>query len=921
MTRRVAVVGAGAAGALTAVQLMRQAERSGRGIGVWLIDPAGHTGRGVAYSTSDPRHLLNVPAARMSAFPDDPGHFLRWLAGRHPHAAPGDFAPRKEYGRYLSDVVEQTAQECRRARLHRVREHVVAVRDRSAGPVLRFAGGGGLQVDAAVLALGTLGPDHAWADPQLRASGRFVADPWAPGALDGVAAEGDVLLVGTGLTMVDLAVTLARPGRVLHAVSRHGLLPQEHLPVAAAAAQPPQLDAAHGLDALRRGVRRYLAAGRRSRGDWRPAMDGLRPVTAALWQQLSTADRRRFVEEDLRTWEVHRHRVAPATAVALGALRASGRLQVAAAEVVRAVPDDDAVAVTLSDGRRLRVGAVVNCTGARMDLRRTDDPLVRCLLERGCARTGPADLGLDTRDDGRVVPAAGVPAARLWAIGAVRRGNLLETTAVPEIRAQADEVAGAVLEALAARRASRPADRYGQRLSTTPEAALLYERALERILAGSLGAEALLREAVGIDPGFAVGHAALALLGHEGPGGGHAFGALEAAVQAAARRSDERERSLVTAVRARLTGTEEGGKAALLGHIAAHPRDALAVSAAVPTVSFSGVTSAEESWALVEGLAPVYGDDWWYLGQLAFVRQEQERWAQAEALADRALAAQPRAGHAVHARAHVFYETGEHRAGIAWLDDWLHRHGRQAGHRSHISWHAALHELSLDDRSALLRRYHRELDASRVQGGRLLADSAALLWRARMTGSWSGALPVAELLQAAPQQWIEAPATAFAALHGALALAAAGDTDALGRLRAHALAHRNEVLPLVIAPLCAALSAVVRQRWPQAVRLLPPLLPVIARVGASKAQLEVVEETLLHALIEGGEHERAAVLLSARLERRSSPLDRRRLKTVRERCAARGAEGAPPLHGARNSLQRDSTDHLLVLEMHRTRWR
>ncbi|MFB7655107.1 MULTISPECIES: FAD/NAD(P)-binding protein [unclassified Streptomyces] len=452
LTDRVAVVGAGAAGALTAVQLMRQAERAGHRLGVWLIDPAGHTGRGVAYGTPDARHLLNVPAARMSAFPDDPGHFLRWLTGRHPHAAPGDFVARQEYGRYLGDVVEQTVAACRHARLHRVRERVVAVREEGGRPVLRLSGGGELRADAAVLALGSLGPDPAWAGPGLRASRRFVADPWAPGALEGPAAQGDVLLVGTGLTMVDVALTLAGPGRVLHAVSRHGLLPREHLPAAAAATAPPQLEGAHTLEALRRGVRLHLAAGRRVCGDWRPALDGLRPVTAALWQRLSAADRRRFLAEDLRTWEVHRHRVAPATAGALGELRARGLLRVGAGEVVRAVEDEDAVAVRLSDGRRLRVGAVVACTGARLDLRRTGDPLVRCLLEHGHARPGPAGLGLDTGEEGRLVPTAGVRGVRLWTIGALRRGNLLETTAVAEIRAQAAEVAGAVREALAVRR-------------------------------------------------------------------------------------------------------------------------------------------------------------------------------------------------------------------------------------------------------------------------------------------------------------------------------------------------------------------------------------------------------------------------------------------------------------------------------------
>ncbi|MET9410838.1 FAD/NAD(P)-binding protein [Streptomyces sp. NPDC002935] len=887
-SRRIAVVGAGAAGTLTVVQLLRQAEKARRAVEIWLVDPAEAAGPGVAYGTADPRHLLNVPAGKMSAFPDDPGHFLRWLTGRRPDAGPGDFVPRQEYGQYLAEVLQHTVRECALGRLHRVRERVVAVREQGSGTALRLAGGGELRVDAAVFALGNFAPGQDWAGTELRASGHFVADPWAPGALDHLAGAQDLLLVGTGLTMADLAVTLARPDRVVHAVSRHGLVPQEHLADPSPPAEPPGLDASRGLDTLRRDVRRHLAASRRACGDWRPGMDGLRGVTAALWQQLSAADRARFLTEDLRAWEVHRHRIAPRTAATLRALRAAGRLRTGAAEVVYAVPHHGVVVVRLSDGRTLRVGAVVNCTGAQTDMRRTGDPLVRCVLDRGYATTGPAGLGFDTSGDGRLVPAAGRAALRLWTIGAARRGNLLETTAIPEIRAQAAQVASGVLAALAGRRVSGPRDRYGLRLSTGAEAAKLYGRALERILAGRAGAGALLNEAVGVDPGFAVGHATLALLGHECGGAADASVALAAARRAASRRADERERSMVAAVAARLCGTEEQGKAALLGHIAAHPRDALVVSAAVPTVSFNGVTGAEEAWALIEGLSGIYGQDWWYLGQLAFVRQEQERWQEADALAVQALAAHPAAGHAVHARAHVFYETGEHRAGLAWLDEWLDCHGAGASHRSHLSWHAALHELTLEDRGALLRRYDRELVASQVSGGRLLVDSASLLWRARMTGSWSGGLPLAELLEAAPRDWLEAPATGFAALHAALAFAAAGDLSGLGRLRAHALADGREVFSRVIAPLCDALASVVRRHWHEAVLRLGPLLPLVARVGASKAQHEVVEETLLHALISGGAYGRAAELLTARLERRPSPLDRRRLNAVGGPPAARG---------------------------------
>ncbi|WP_374774021.1 FAD/NAD(P)-binding protein [Streptomyces sp. NBC_01310] len=878
-SRHIAVVGAGAAGTLTAVQLMRQAERLGRALEVWLIDPAGQAGPGTAYGTSDPRHLLNVAAGRMSAFPDDPGHFLRWLAAERPSCAPGDFVSRQEYGRYLTEVLRDTTARCERARLHRVRDRVVSVRRQGSGLALRLTDGTELRTAAAVLALGNFAPGQDWAGADLRRSDRYVADPWAPGALDAVPEDGDLLLVGTGLTMADVAITLARPGRVVHAVSRHGLLPGEHLAAAAPAAEPPGLDGSHGLDALRRDVRRYLAASRRAHGDWRPGMDGLRPVTAALWQQLSAVDRTRFLREDLRTWEVHRHRMAPGTAARVRELRAAGRLRTGAAQLAGAVPGDEAVSVELSDGSRLRVAAVVNCTGVQTDLGRTADPLVRCLLDGGHARTGPAGLGFDTGSDGRVVPAATTSAAPLWTIGVLRRGNLLESTALPEIRTQAAEVAAGILTTLAERRTSRPADRYGLSLSTTREAAGLYDRALERILAGRFGAEALLTEAVGADPDFAAGHAALALLGHECEAPVNTASALAAARRAAAHRADDRERSLVAAVTARLTGSEESGKEALLGHIAAHPRDALMVSAAVPTVSFNGVTSGKEAWTLVEGLSGTYGTDWWYLGQLAFVRQEQERWEEAEDLAVRALADHPTAGHAVHARTHVFYETGEHRAGLAWLDEWMRRHGAGSPHRSHFSWHAALHELMLDDRPALHRRYHRELTASRVSRSRVLVDSASLLWRARMTGSWSGELPLPELLDTAPERWLTSPPTAFTALHGALALAASGDLDGLGRLEAHALTHGHaDFLP--IAPLCDALSAVVRQHWRQAALRLRPLLPAIARVGGSKAQHEVLEETLLHALVAGGEHDRAAELLAARLDRRPSPLDRRRLGTV-----------------------------------------
>ena len=448
--RDIAVVGAGAAGTLTAMRLLHhRAAGEDVPLRVWLIG-AGATGRGLAFGTDAPHHLLNVPAARMSAHWDDPDHFVRWLGDR---GTGDDFVPRGLYGRYLADSLEAARLEAASRRggapdLARVHERVVGIShrpDRAGAPLsLRFASGQCLDVEAAVLALGNFPPDPVWAPPSLRASAGFVADLWAPGALAAVPDDGDVLLVGTGLTMVDAALTLQRPGRVVHAVSRHGLVPQPHAEAPLVPAATPQLDARSGLTALRRAVLRHVAACRRTQGDWRPGVDSLRPVTVALWQQLSPADQSRFLEKDLRLWETHRHRIPPTSAKALDDAVRAGRVTVSPGAVADARPmagAPGALEVRLNDGRSLRVAAVVNCTGSQMDLSRVDDPLVAALLATGLGTLAPVGGGFDTTPAGRLRPAPDRAPAPLWTLGSLRRGNLLETTAVPEIRRQAADLA------------------------------------------------------------------------------------------------------------------------------------------------------------------------------------------------------------------------------------------------------------------------------------------------------------------------------------------------------------------------------------------------------------------------------------------------------------------------------------------------
>ena len=438
---------------------------------------------------------------------------------------------------------------------------------------------------------------------------------------------------------------------------------------------------------------------------------------------------------------------------------------------------------------------------------------------------------------------------------------------------------------------SYPRDRYGLRLSTTSEAAEAFRLGMDRVLLLREGAVEQFARSVALDPGFALGHAALALLGTEWGVAVDVPAELAAARASAAGGVDERERGFVAAVAARAgdpvgADQDSAGARALLRHIKNFPLDALAVSAAVPTVAFGGITSGRQTWELVERLGSSYGDDWWYCGELAFVRQEQGRWDEAEELSLRSLGEQPASGHAVHARTHVFYETGRHEAGLRWLDGWIAEHGPRANSGAHFSWHAAIHELALDDSYAVRRRYECQLAPPLVTGARALVDSGSLLWRCRMVSRWRGPVPAEEVMNAARPEWMCAPPNPFAALHGALALALAENAAGLAALHRWAGRHARPVFQEVVAPLCGGLCAVLEERWDDAVGLLSLLLPRLGELQCSLAQAEVIEETAVYAMIRAGQTARAARTITARLDRRPSALDRARVSALRPAAAA-----------------------------------
>ncbi len=475
----IAVIGGGASGTLTAIHLLRLAAAGRAPVRIALIDAGGRHGLGQAYSTTHPGHLLNAPAGTMSAVAGDPGQLLRWASANH--VAHDGFLRRSDYGRYLRDTLAEAA---RRAgpdsTITPVTAQVIRISDCAPRHPwrLHLAADGHIDADMAVLAVGSPAPATPCPVPD---SPRYIADPWAPGALRRAGDGRRVIVLGTGLTAMDvaIAVTDAHPRTVVHAVSRHALLPRAHRR-AAEPGRPTWLPALAGpggpvrLGELMWQVRAAMSDRPEA---WEEIMDALRPHVPRLWQRLPMADRQIFLRHVARYWEVHRHRMPPETARRVSALLGTGRLSVHAGQVRTVTAEPGGLRVRIEYAARAgarhpgttaqvagaghaagtcaeqEAGWLINATGPDGNITRTGDPLLRDLFDRGLARPDPLRLGLDATPSGAVLDAAGRPSGSLFTLGPPLRGLWYETTAIPEIRTQAAALA---LRLTAAPVAARP---------------------------------------------------------------------------------------------------------------------------------------------------------------------------------------------------------------------------------------------------------------------------------------------------------------------------------------------------------------------------------------------------------------------------------------------------------------------------------
>ncbi len=453
----VVIIGGGFSGSLVATHLMKKSVNEP--LQIILIERASKFARGFAYSTNSPLHLLNVPAGKMSAFPNDPEHFLRWVQNRDLNITASSFVSRMLYGEYLESVLyEAEGHKSPQVSFKRLNDEAVSIITDKDTKKARITLESGIEIpaDKVVLAVGNYLPRNPHVKQNsFYKSSRYIRDPWSANALSMISPDDSLLLIGTGLTMVDKAIELKCRGHrgTIHALSRHGLIPNPH-----------KLDIKHidikfdfnfdnlTVKDLFHEVREKIDYALENGSDWRLVFDALRPHIQKIWSALSTDEKKRFFRHIRPYWDIHRHRMPQQVSNVINSLIESKQLTVHKGRIKDYEETDEGVNVSIQKSKNnsevLTVSRVINCTGSELDFCQIQDPLIVGLLEKGLIAPDKLSLGLDANSNGALKDKEGSTSETLYTLGPPLKGQLWETTAVPEIREQAFQLANELLKSI-----------------------------------------------------------------------------------------------------------------------------------------------------------------------------------------------------------------------------------------------------------------------------------------------------------------------------------------------------------------------------------------------------------------------------------------------------------------------------------------
>lgn len=445
--KRITIIGGGASGTLLAVNLLRNAGDAP--VEVNLVERKTKVGRGVAFGTTRDVHLLNVPAGRMGALPDDIGDFHKWLTDKGHSFTPNCFVPRKIYGEYLRQVfTDSTVNAGNNVNFNLVDDEAVDLSVNKNTAEVILASGEILPSNKVVLAFGNFKPPHpSVPDLDFAASDRYFQDPWNSPLYQTIFSDDSIFIIGTGLSMIDVVLHFHKNGHrgKIYAISTRGLLPAVHKLGFTYPAFHEELKEMGRITDMLKAVRRHIKLAEADSSDWRAVIDSLRPATQDLWLNLPLAEKRYFMQHLSRYWNAARHRMPGQAADILLNMCEEGELEILKGRLK---------SITGGDGKQFEItytrdgvekttsaDSLVNCIGSEADFTKIDAPFVKNLLKRGHVRCDELSLGIAASPEGHVVDKHGKQSPVVFTLGTALKGVLWESTAIPEIRTQAKQLA------------------------------------------------------------------------------------------------------------------------------------------------------------------------------------------------------------------------------------------------------------------------------------------------------------------------------------------------------------------------------------------------------------------------------------------------------------------------------------------------
>lgn len=445
---------------MAAVNLARFSDEP---IRVVLINAMRPFGRGTAYGTTRREHLLNVAARNMSAFPDYPSHFFDWLRSRSEFGDIADndlremFVPRMVYGDYVRSLAETHLRPVHsrfNLEFEIIEEEATDIQwEDSDNVTVILSNGQTVPANTVLLATGNQPPGSLPSRAPLAFDQRYCADPWNPEFFKRLPPHGsEIVILGSGLTMVDVIITLETIGwqGKVTSISRNGMLPQSHFRGIAYPDYLPDDVSETSLDDLVSLVEQQCQRLTRMSQNPAIAVDKLRPHTQKLWRGLSTEDKEAFLRQYGARWNVTRHRIAQSIHSTLTDRLDSGSLQVIPGTIESLTTTEKSIDVHYRGGQGeecvLSGNFVVNCTGPQSRFSKSNIPLFENLLARSVISVDDMDMGIRVDDDFAVLGKQRSPVGNMFAIGPLLKGTLWETTAVPELRSQAMRVAQVMLD-------------------------------------------------------------------------------------------------------------------------------------------------------------------------------------------------------------------------------------------------------------------------------------------------------------------------------------------------------------------------------------------------------------------------------------------------------------------------------------------